>query len=109
MANGKLEWNGTEYEADYDGEKKLYVDGDAFAESRMDLARQYMSEAHPEMSMDEVIEALSEGTEEGDAFYDKAFDETLDAFNWQLCAVEVDENGDPINPNDDSDYCAWIQ
>lgn len=110
MATKTLTWNGTEYEADYDGTKKLYVDGDCFAEARMDLARTYAQQAHPEMSADEVIEWLSEGTEEGDKFFDRAFDETLETTSWLMIAVEVDAEGEPIDPHDrGQSYDAWIQ
>lgn len=107
---GQLHWNGNEYEIDYDGKRKLYVDGDAFAEARMDLAREYAQEAHPKMSEDQVHDWLSEGTEEGDTFFDRAFNETLDPDSWSHIAVELDSNGEPIDPRDrGQSYDAWIQ
>lgn len=106
----QLKWNGTNYECEYGDGRTLYVSGDDWGEARMDRARELFKGKHPELTEDQAIELLSEGTPEGDACFDQATKENLDPFEWGLDAVQVDADGEPLDPKDrDTHLSAWIQ
>lgn len=106
----KLVWNNDRcaYQAPDDENHTLYVDGDDFSESVRDRARELFAAKHPEMSEDEVIESLSDATEEGDTCVDQATEENLDPFLWSEWAVPMDKEG---NRTDGQSYhiSAWIE
>jgi hypothetical protein len=106
-----LKWDGSNYYFDYEG-KKLVVSGDAWAEARLDMARTFFAEKHPEMEDDALYDLFSqtvniEGSE-ADRCDTLAYNELIDPTVWANDAVEVDGHGMPIDPKITWAFYAWI-
>lgn len=100
----QLTWNGSNYEATLDDGRTLTVNGDDFAEEKLDMAKAYFVEAHPGASKDDFANA-----EDAGQFIDQATEELIDASAWEDSAVEVDRDGDPIDKSIKHGFAAWIK
>ena len=102
----RLAWNAetNRYECACGDNKTLYVDGDVWAEERLDLARELLQEKHPDLNEGEICELLASDTDEADACFDQATEEMLDSSTWSLVAVELGKDEDlAVNAS------AWIK
>lgn len=112
----QLTWNNdrNHYYAELEDGRTLYVNGDAFAEERLEMARCFFIEAHPEMEEDTAYELYSEtaNTEgsEADECDTRAWKELIDPRTWEADAVEVDDEGYPLDPKQTGwHFDAWIK
>jgi len=77
----QLIWNGSDYQAELEGGKMLFVNGDDFAEEKLSMATANWLEAHPGASKEDFANA-----EDCQQFIAEAKDELLDADSWMHCA-----------------------
>lgn len=108
-----LIWNGTEYECPYGDGRTLYVKADAWAEAQLERAQELLAEQYPDLSQQALEDLLDAETliPEADICLNKAHNELIDPFPWLSCAIEVDHDGFPLNPEEgtSNDLSAWIQ
>ncbi len=112
----QLTWNHNDqnYYAEIENGKTLYVSGDAFAEGRLEMARCFFAEAHPEMEQDAAYELYAETANDEGSEADKcdtrAWNELIDPLAWVNDAVEVDDEGFPLDPKmANFHFDAWIR
>lgn len=100
----KLQYNAKtdNYEFEYEDGRKLSVNGDRWAECRLENVKERLSQSYPSYS-DEEIQALLD-TPVGEQVWQEVTEEELDADMWELHAVllEPGEERPPMN-------AAWVQ
>ncbi len=115
MAQEQLTWdhNNNWYYAELEDGRTLYVNGDAFAEGRLEMARCFFAEVHSEMDEDTAYELFSEtANEDGSEANEcdtRAWNELIDPLTWVNDAVEVDKYGNPLDPKITWSFDAWIK
>jgi hypothetical protein len=112
----QLIWNNdrNHYYAELEDGRTLYVSGDAWAEARYEMARTFFAELHPEMEQDALYELYSETVNadgsEADECDTRAWNELIDPSAWEADAVEVDDEGFPLDPKMAGfHFDAWIR
>jgi len=68
----------------------------------MDRVRTYLDERHPGLSVDDLDNPVVE------AIWNEASEELSAPTIWEIDAVEMDEYGNPLDPNADKSPAAWI-
>lgn len=105
----ELTWDGKyTYYAELEDGRTLYVSGDAVAEADHEYVEIEMKKSYPDLSQDKLRELIEDKqSEESKKLYVEAQEQNLDSDSWLGCAIDVDKNGDPLEPIN-SNYVAWI-